>query len=330
MRAAYGEAQRRGAAPPPLRGQQRLPRAARGRRAGVLRHLAGQQPGRVRRAAGRRTPLLRGHPGPPRAALAADPAAPAVRRAGRGGDPAAARAADPDRRERAAAPLGGRRTTTSSSRRPESVPTGRDLSPGSPTSRTPGPCSAPGTSTATTGWWRCARTSYSVPATPTRPSAGSWSSTRARSSCSPSTTTSASAASGSTATPAAPCSSSFPPGSSTRRARTRSSPRPASCARRWSCRPSDWRRLLTLYPSAGITDELHHLYLARGLSHADRGDFELRAEEAELEVVWVPFEELLDAVLDGRVREGPLAAARPGLRRPRSGRLDPRHTLSRA
>jgi len=72
---------------------------------------------------------------------------------------------------------------------------------------------------------------------------------------------------------------------------------------------TDWRRLLTLYPSAGITNELHYLYLARGLSHAGRGDFELHAEEAELEVVWIPYEELLDAVLDERVREGPLAAA---------------------
>lgn len=70
-----------------------------------------------------------------------------------------------------------------------------------------------------------------------------------------------------------------------------------------------WRRLLTLYPSAGITNELHYIYLARGLSHADRGDFELHAEEAELEMLWVPFEELLDAVLDERVHEGPLAAA---------------------
>lgn len=74
-------------------------------------------------------------------------------------------------------------------------------------------------------------------------------------------------------------------------------------------RAADWRRLLTLHPSAGITSELHHIYLARGLSHADRGDFELHAEEAEMEVVWVPFEDLLEAVLDDRVREGPLAAA---------------------
>ena len=54
---------------------------ARGGRAGLLRHLAGPQPGRVRRAAPRRAPLLRRHPGAPRAALAPDPAAPAVRRA---------------------------------------------------------------------------------------------------------------------------------------------------------------------------------------------------------------------------------------------------------
>ncbi len=70
-----------------------------------------------------------------------------------------------------------------------------------------------------------------------------------------------------------------------------------------------WRKLLTLFPTAGITSELHHIFLARGLSHADRGDFELHAEEAELEQLWVPFEELMEAVLDQKVREGPLAAA---------------------
>lgn len=70
-----------------------------------------------------------------------------------------------------------------------------------------------------------------------------------------------------------------------------------------------WRLLLTLFPTAGITSELHHIYLARGLSHEGRGDFELHAEEAEMEQLWVPFEDLLDAVLHQRVREGPLAAA---------------------
>ncbi|MCY7399886.1 MAG: NUDIX hydrolase [Nocardioides sp.] len=72
---------------------------------------------------------------------------------------------------------------------------------------------------------------------------------------------------------------------------------------------SDWRLLLSTFPSAGITDEVHEIFLARGLSHAPRGDFEMRHEEAEMEAFWVPMEELLEAVLDGRVREGPLALA---------------------
>jgi ADP-ribose pyrophosphatase len=71
---------------------------------------------------------------------------------------------------------------------------------------------------------------------------------------------------------------------------------------------SDWRHLLTLRPSAGITSEEHVLFLARGLSHADRGDFPLLHEEAEMEVFWTPMAELVDAVLDGRVTEAPLAA----------------------
>ena len=70
-----------------------------------------------------------------------------------------------------------------------------------------------------------------------------------------------------------------------------------------------WRLLATSWPSAGITSERHLVYLATGLSHADRGDFELRAEEAEIEVFWTPFEDLLEAVLDGRVQEGPLMIA---------------------
>ena len=72
---------------------------------------------------------------------------------------------------------------------------------------------------------------------------------------------------------------------------------------------SDWRHLMTLNPSAGITTELHRIYLARGLSHADRGDFEMHAEEAELERVWVPVDELVDAVLANRIQESPMAAA---------------------
>lgn len=70
-----------------------------------------------------------------------------------------------------------------------------------------------------------------------------------------------------------------------------------------------WQLLLSTYPSAGITDEVHEIFLARDLTHAPRGDFEMRHEEAEMESFWVPMTELLDAVLDRRVREGPIAQA---------------------
>lgn len=72
---------------------------------------------------------------------------------------------------------------------------------------------------------------------------------------------------------------------------------------------SDWRLLLDTYASAGISDEVHEIFLARGLTHAPRGDFEMQHEEAEMERFWVPMADLLDAVLDRKVRQGPLAQA---------------------
>ncbi len=72
---------------------------------------------------------------------------------------------------------------------------------------------------------------------------------------------------------------------------------------------SEWRLLLSTFGSAGISDEVHDIFLARGLSHAPRGDFEMRHEEAEMQTFRVPMADLLDAVLDGRVRQGPLAQA---------------------
>lgn len=72
---------------------------------------------------------------------------------------------------------------------------------------------------------------------------------------------------------------------------------------------TSWMPLLSTFPSAGITDEVHEIFLARGLSPAPRGDFELEHEEAEMESLWVPYDELLESVLDGRVRQGPLVQA---------------------
>jgi ADP-ribose pyrophosphatase len=72
---------------------------------------------------------------------------------------------------------------------------------------------------------------------------------------------------------------------------------------------SRWRLLLSTYSSAGISDEVHEIFLARGLTDASRGDFEMEHEEAEMERFWVPMSDLLDAVLEGRVRQGPLVQA---------------------
>lgn len=72
---------------------------------------------------------------------------------------------------------------------------------------------------------------------------------------------------------------------------------------------TSWQLLLSTFASAGITTEVHEIFLARGLSHAPRGEFAMEHEEAEMEVFWVPMAELLEAVLDGRVRQGPLAQA---------------------
>jgi ADP-ribose pyrophosphatase len=72
---------------------------------------------------------------------------------------------------------------------------------------------------------------------------------------------------------------------------------------------SDWRQLFALWPSAGITAERHVFFLARGLRAGSRGDFALEHEEAAMEMLWVPVDDLVEAVLDGRVTEEPIAVA---------------------
>ena len=74
-------------------------------------------------------------------------------------------------------------------------------------------------------------------------------------------------------------------------------------------RADSWTSLGWAYTSPGISSEVHHFFLARGLESADRGDFVAAHEEAEMETVWVPFAELLAATLDGRVRDAPVMVA---------------------
>jgi 8-oxo-dGDP phosphatase len=72
---------------------------------------------------------------------------------------------------------------------------------------------------------------------------------------------------------------------------------------------SRWTLLTSLYPSPGIMNEVQHLFLAQGLSPVGRGDFVLEHEEADMETAWVPFADLLEAVLAGRIADAPLVVA---------------------
>ena len=71
----------------------------------------------------------------------------------------------------------------------------------------------------------------------------------------------------------------------------------------------EWTHLGSFHSSPGISEEVMHFYLAQGLTDVDRGDFTPEHEEAEMEVFRAPFEDLVKAVLDGRVGDAPVALA---------------------
>jgi 8-oxo-dGTP pyrophosphatase MutT (NUDIX family) len=78
---------------------------------------------------------------------------------------------------------------------------------------------------------------------------------------------------------------------------------------------TDWRVLVDLFSSPGMASETLRVYLARGLSLADAPDgFLAEGEEADMDAVWAPLDDLVDAVLAGDVHNpnlvsGVLAAA---------------------
>lgn len=71
----------------------------------------------------------------------------------------------------------------------------------------------------------------------------------------------------------------------------------------------EWTALGATYSSPGVSTERVHLYLAQELTEVGRGDFEPRHEEAEMQMFWAPLEDVHDAILDGRVSDGPTALA---------------------
>jgi ADP-ribose pyrophosphatase len=72
---------------------------------------------------------------------------------------------------------------------------------------------------------------------------------------------------------------------------------------------AEWIRMPAFYSTAGISTETVHYFLARGLTEVDRADFEPEHEEAEMELGWVPFAELHEAVLAGRLADAHLGLA---------------------
>lgn len=71
----------------------------------------------------------------------------------------------------------------------------------------------------------------------------------------------------------------------------------------------EWTHLNGIHNSPGFSSERIDIYLARGLRTADRGDFEAEHEEADMSVHWVPVDDLVQAVLDKQLTDGPLATA---------------------
>lgn len=60
-----------------------------------------------------------------------------------------------------------------------------------------------------------------------------------------------------------------------------------------------------IYPSPGFCQEVLYLYLAKGLTYGDCAP----DEDEFLEVVRVPFDELVEQVMDGSIRDGKTVAA---------------------
>lgn len=71
---------------------------------------------------------------------------------------------------------------------------------------------------------------------------------------------------------------------------------------------AEWRELVAYHPSAGGSDELITVFVARGLSAAP--DLHDRTEEeAEIVLRWEPLGAVVAAIVEGRVRNGPLIVA---------------------
>ncbi|WP_159803158.1 NUDIX domain-containing protein [Arthrobacter zhaoguopingii] len=72
----------------------------------------------------------------------------------------------------------------------------------------------------------------------------------------------------------------------------------------------EWNVLADLFLSPGSSSEALRIYLARGIGSVPEADRHTRThEEAEIELLWVPLNEAVTAVLEGRMHSPSAAAA---------------------
>ncbi|HYI50442.1 MAG TPA: NUDIX hydrolase [Microbacterium sp.] len=68
----------------------------------------------------------------------------------------------------------------------------------------------------------------------------------------------------------------------------------------------DWNPLLSIFTTPGGNDEVVHVFLARDLTPV--GSAHAReAEEADIRIEWIPLQDAVTGVLEGRLRNGILA-----------------------
>ncbi len=63
---------------------------------------------------------------------------------------------------------------------------------------------------------------------------------------------------------------------------------------------AEWREIARVHISNSVTDELATLFLATGLAH---GPTALESSEMDLTLDWVPFDEAMAMVMDGRITD---------------------------
>ncbi|WP_159499475.1 NUDIX hydrolase [Microbacterium sp. 18062] len=87
---------------------------------------------------------------------------------------------------------------------------------------------------------------------------------------------------------------------------------PMEAARRELAEEADleatsWAPLVEMFTTPGGNDEIVHLFLARGLSPISEAHAR-EDEEADIRMEWVPLDDAIAAVLEGRMRNGILMA----------------------